>query len=1238
MNARMMGLFALLLVFPLFSQKIYDINHYIENPAMVAENQEPPHVPLVVYDSFEQARSDDRNQSDYYQSLNGDWKFHWSPNPVEAPPHFYEPTFDVSRWDDIPVPSVWQMMGYGHTMYRNIPQALQPYDPPHVPDDLNPTGCYRTTFTVPSNWENRQIFLHFEGVKSCAFVWLNGEYIGYDQGGMTAAEFNITNFLRAGENTLAVKVIRWTDGSYLEDQDMWRFSGIYRDVYLFATPKVHMRDFFVRADLDDQYQNGVLSVDVDVQKYATVEMNNFHLQAHLLDASGDTVAVFDKKGKFNNRAQVTLPISGKVESPKKWSAEKPYLYTLVLALFDPDDQPIEFLSEKIGFRRLEIKNGLALVNGVAVDFMGVNRHEHHPQFGRTMTEEMMRKDLQLMKQFNVNAVRLSHYPNDPLWYDLCDEYGIYVQDEVNAECHYGEQFMADLRGMELSYMDRFERMVQRDKNHPSVIMWSTGNECGTGQVHFMMADYLDRVDPNRFVMHQDHSGTSQYTDIIGPRYVEPAGFLELAHTADKPVVSGEYAHAMGNSLGHFDEYWDLFRKYDNLQGGFIWDWVDQGIWTTLSSTPDLSLYGNRGYLMGRPQLVSGKFGKALQLSGLDDWVELYRDPSLDITGKELTVECWVYPRAWEGYNPLITKGESAFGLVQPEKDVLEFYVKTGNSKTAVRAPVPAHWSYNWHHVAGVYDRTELRLYMDETLIATEPCQGDIHYNHVPVCIGRNFEIQHEQYAGWLSNALFDNVRMYARALTPEELGLQEKPVSNDALLWLDFEESEPMPDYLSYGVSPFCINGVVFADRSLQPETWQMKKSHQPVVIQALDLEFGIFEITNYHNFTHLEELQGRWAITKLNETVASKEFRMALAPRTLDTLAVPLPDISPEPGAEYWLTISFHLNKDTPWGQKDHQVAFEQFELPIHIPLQETQIDTSELKFVETETSYIIGGSDFIYTFDRTSGQLASMIYNGKELLVSGPQFSVFRPPILNETASWGVSEAQEWYELGLDRIQHKLESMLADTSHGEPRIFVATRSSSPGVRQGFENEYTYIIKSNGEIELTHHVWPTGKFQIHYLPKIGLQLQCPVEFNQLTWYGRGPFETYPDRKSAARMGVFSGTIEEQYVPYIVPQDYGNKTDVRFAVLHNTAGLGLAVRPEQPLNVSVTPYSNIDRALYTWQLQKSGTIFFDIDFRVSGVGGTPVNARHRYRTLPQEYEYTIVLSPVDKEFTKIFEY
>lgn len=1212
----------------LFSQEIYDLNKYIENPSMVAENQEPPHVPLVVYESFERAQFDERERSPYFQSLNGQWKFHWSWNPQDAPDHFFDPKIDVSNWDEIEVPSVWQMQGYDRNMYRNIPQALQPYNPPYVPDDINPTGCYRTTFEVPEHWQDRQTFLHFEGVKSCAFVWLNGKYVGYDQGGMTSAEFNITPFLQDGENVLAVKVLRWSDGSYLEDQDMWRFSGIYRDVYLFSTPNVHIRDFFVKTDLDENYLNGRLNVDVDVQKYADTKPDTINVQGFLLDANGDTAATAIKYAFFNTTKTATLKLETAVDSVKRWSAEKPNLYTLVLSLHGMDDHPVEFLSEKVGFRKLEMKNGLALVNGVAIDFMGVNKHEHHPQFGRAMTEEMMRTDLELMKQFNVNAVRLSHYPNDPLWYDLCDEYGIYLQDEVNAECHYNVWDIPRAPGMFPAFLDRFERMLQRDKNFPSVVMWSTGNECGIGPIHDLMNDYARNVDPGRFIKHQDFSGGADFADIQGPRYRTPAQFLQLAQTSEKPIVSGEYAHAMGNSLGHFDEFWDLFREYDNLQGGFIWDWADQGLWFQLSKTPDLSKMGNDGFLMGRPQIIDGKFGNAIELSGLDDWIELYRDPSFDFTD-EVTLECWIYPRTWENSNPIITKGD-AYGLNQFHEDSVEFYISHPYQKTRARvaAKLPINWAYNWHHVAGLYDGRDLKIYIDEHEVASASSPGHIDPGYYPPCIGRNSQRHNDQYAGWLSNSIIDNVRIYGRALAPEELGLQEKPLRNDAVAWLDFESTEPMEDYLSYGVSPFCINGVVFADRSVQPETWQMKKSHQPVKIELLDVETGNIKLTNYHNFTNLNELQGRLTLTEDNRQIASDTFTVDVAPRSFEYVFLDVPQVEPKAGKTYWLTLSFHLKDKTIWADAGHEIAFEQFELPIFEPSSESISLLPRPKILATDQTLRIFTGDVSYLFDNKSGRLESVTLNGIEVLSSGPQLNIYRPPILNETANWGKAEADDWRELGLDKLQHKLTSMTVDTLDNLIQIVVNTSSMAPDNQCGFHNEYTYSIFGNGELVLTHRTWPVGEFDVEYLAKIGLQLEIPNDFDQFTWFGRGPFETYPDRKSAAPISIYSNTVNDNYVPYLVPQDHGNKTDVRWVSLTNSNGVGFKIIPDEPLNVNVTAYHNIERAFYAWQLQKGETFIVNVDKAVSGVGGTPVNARPPYRTLPQEYNYSIRFVPI----------
>jgi len=365
----------ILVSIPSFAQKIYNINKYIENPAVVAENQEPTHVPLMPFTDADAAKGNDWNNSPYYKSLNGQWKFLWIPNPEQVPDNFYKEEYDVSKWNNIKVPSVWQIEGYGHNMYRNIPQALQPFDPPNVPDELNPTGCYRTTFTVPDNWEGQPVFLHFEGVKSASFVWINGKYVGYDQGGMTPAEYNISKFLQNGENTLAVEVIRWSDGSYLEDQDMWRFAGIYRSVYLFSTPYIHIRDFFVKTDLDALYKDAVLRIETDVQNYSGIQADKVTIEAQLLDKDGQSIAVFSNTGKFTKMSNIQIILEKQIKNPLKWSAEKPNLYKLLLTLKDADGQILEVLSEKVGFRKLEIVGNTALINGVAVDFMGVNKHE-----------------------------------------------------------------------------------------------------------------------------------------------------------------------------------------------------------------------------------------------------------------------------------------------------------------------------------------------------------------------------------------------------------------------------------------------------------------------------------------------------------------------------------------------------------------------------------------------------------------------------------------------------------------------------------------------------------------------------------------------------------------------------------------------------------------------------------------------------------------------------------------------
>ena len=399
---------------------------------------------------------------------------------------------------------------------------------------------------------------------------------------------------------------------------------IFRDVYIYSKPIVSISDLSVITDFDNNYKNANLILKLVINSSSNSNTNNYKIKYSLLD--GELKKVVEEKSEtiVSNKIEINKLIS----SPNQWSDEKPYLYTLIIELFD-GDKSVEIIKQKIGFRELEIKNGQACVNGKPVYFRGVNRHEHHPDFSGAITEEMMIKDIKLMKQFNVNAVRTSHYPNSPLWYDLCDEYGIYVQDEVNAECHYKENWLPGLEFYHAAFMDRFSGMIQRDKNHPCVVMWSTGNECGLGEIHYKMNDYARANDGTRFIMHQSNQpdGEAPYADIIGPRYPTVSSLRYIGMNSHKPVVMGEYAHAMGNSLGQFDELWNLIYSLPSLQGGFVWDWVDQGMNVNLKLTPELSDNKILSAVMGNPTLIDGQKGKAIKLSGLDDWIEIYNHPN-----------------------------------------------------------------------------------------------------------------------------------------------------------------------------------------------------------------------------------------------------------------------------------------------------------------------------------------------------------------------------------------------------------------------------------------------------------------------------------------------------------------------------------------------------------------------------------------------------------------------------------
>ncbi len=567
-------------VLTVFSQKLPEW----QNTEVVEVNREDPHATRFSFDSMEKAIDGDIQVSSNYLTLNGTWKFQWSPNPDSRPANFYKQDFDDAGWDDIPVPSNWEMKGYGVPIYVNIPYewTTRP-KPPEVPKAHNPVGSYRRSFKVPAGWSNKQIYIHFGAVKSAFYLWVNGKKVGYSQGSKTPAEFNITSYVKEGENMVAVEVYRWSDGSWLECQDFWRISGIEREVRLEARPGVHIQDFFCRTGLTKNYTNGIMDLEVEVSAPGGGSVKDYLVDAQLY-SPGNSKLLFwsgSKRVISGKKGTGVVSFSDVMDLVEPWSAESPSLYPLVLTLKNDKGEIVEYLSAKVGFRTSEIKYGQLLVNGKAIQLKGVNRHEHDEYEGHVVSEEIMLKDIELMKLYNINAVRTSHYPNDPRWYELCDEYGLYVVDEANIESHgMGYQPNRTLGNNPLftkSHLDRTIRMVERDKNHPSIIIWSLGNEAGDGVCFNTTYDWIKQRDLSRPVQYERAEG-GRNTDIFCPMYAPIHDMVKYVEQhPSKPLIQCEYSHAMGNSNGNIVDYWDAINKYDQLQGGFIWDWVDQGI-------------------------------------------------------------------------------------------------------------------------------------------------------------------------------------------------------------------------------------------------------------------------------------------------------------------------------------------------------------------------------------------------------------------------------------------------------------------------------------------------------------------------------------------------------------------------------------------------------------------------------------------------------------------------------------
>ncbi|MER6242741.1 glycoside hydrolase family 2 TIM barrel-domain containing protein [Streptomyces griseorubiginosus] len=1212
---------------------------------------EPPHSTLMPYATVGQALAADRTRSPYRLSLDGRWKFAYADRPADRDTDFHRTDVDDRDWDTIPVPSAWQVHGYDFPIYINItypwwgPNGLgEEAQPPAAPTRYNPVGQYRRTFTVPKDWSGRRTFLHFEGVKSAHYVWINGELVGYSEDSYTAAEYDITPHLKPGTNQIAVEVYRYSDGDWLEDQDMIRLSGIFRSVYLYSTPPVHLRDFKLDTPLGDDYTSAQLSVTASVRDYGGGDAGRYTVETQLYDSGGHAVwsRPLQQAVTLDAGAETTVQASKEVPSPKLWSAEHPNLYTAVLRLRDPAGKVIETLSHRVGLREFALRDGLMRINGKPVSFRGTNRHEMHPDRGTALTRADLVKDITIIKRLNINSVRTSHYPNNPQWLELADEYGLYLVDETNLETHgIRGEYPGNHPDWSRACVARAQNMVHRDKNHASVVIWSLGNEAGGGSTFVNMRDWIKSYDPTRVVQYEGDDRPT-ISEIRSEMYDSPARVEQHArNTADtRPYVMIEYCHAMGNSNGNFKKYWDIIRRYPVLQGGWIWDFVDQSL-TEPVPVRQLLTENGPGALTGEVLPASARFDREKGVSGATVFA---RDPRLDLTGS-LTLEAWITPKVTGYHQPIIAKGDTQYSLKQSDR-TLEFFIYGGGQWITATWALPDDWTGREHHVAGVFDATAgtLSLHVDGQVRATRTTTQKPGRNTAPLALAVDVDNPTREFSGTIRKA-----RVYARALSAAELASESRrPGDEGVRFWFDAatvgltEKRAPQKTFFAFGGDwgdnpndgAFVADGIVTADRGHTGKAAEVKRIYQ--AIQASWSPGGTaVTLTNENLFTNLREYEGSWTLSADGDVVQRGKLtreQLDVAPLSSKDITVPyqLPS-APAPGTEYFLRLSFTTRESTPWARSGFEVAAQQLAVdagsPAVTPVPLAKVPV--LTYKDTSAQVAVSGKDFSVVVDKGSGTITSYRARGTRLLTSGPVPNFWRAPTDNDHGNGQHVRNQTWRDAGA----HRTVTGVGVRAVGERAVEIKVSGTLPTTT---ESTYTttYTVFGNGEIKVDNTLH-SGASSLPYIPEVGTILFLPRGLDRLHWFGRGPEENHWDRNDGTDVGLWSGTVAEQWTPYIRPQENGNKTDVRWAALTGRDGEGLLVSGEPLLEVNAshfTPEDLSNGVRHDYQLTPRDAVVLRVNHRQMGVGGDNSWGAHthdEYKLFAdRDYAYTYRLRPL----------
>lgn len=1020
---------------------------------------------LVFRINKESAHATFNYSDDQTESLNGTWKFAYYENPEDVPKDL-----NPAKWSSIQVPGTWQMQGFGIPIYTNI---TYPFDanPPFIKGiNGNPTGIYERTFQVKPDWKDQQIIIHFGSVSSAFYIWVNGQKVGYSQDSWTPAEFNITSYLKDGENTVKLEVFRWSDGSYLEDQDGWRMSGIFRDVFLIAKHEVNIRDFFVKTPFSGK-DDALLQVEVNIVNHSSQSVEGYALFAQLKDRGQIIQKLKLDLDNINSGEEKEFNLEALINQPQKWSDEQPFLYDLEILVKGNSGKNIETQTTKIGFREVRIADNQLLLNGKSVLIKGVNRVEHDPVNGKYIPKQRMEQEIKLMKQHNINCVRTAHFPADPYFYQLCDEYGILVIDEANVESHgmkYGAESLAKHTSWEKAHLDRFVNVIQRDKNHPCVIMWSYGNEAGNGINMEAMQKKAKELDPDR-PTHYHFSSEPKSADIFGggfirggkpneaSRYHSISDLIFIAESGlNRPFLLNEYAHSMGNGMGNLKEYMDTFEKYPNLIGGCIWDWVDQGLTKSVKGNS----YGNK--------------------------------------------------------------------ITNPDEANQECHRPDGNY----------FWAYG----------------------------GDF--------------------------------------------GDQPNDVN-------------------------FCLNGLLLPDLSVTPKILEVKKVYQNIAFSGKDLSKGLLEVRNKFLFTNLSNYLFAWSLLENGIEIQKGDLSgLTINPGETGLLKVPVDPTKFNPGKEYILTISAREKAETLWAPAGYEIAWEQFIIRPWKFDKNSDSSDGKIRSVKSGNSLIVTSGATTIVFDLKQGKVLSISKDNLELVKDGPSPAFWRAPIDNDGGYGKLQKgklAKSWMNAGLDSLELSKQkiNILKNTSD-KIVIEVSKTSQAPGKDCGFRIQETYRFFAGGQVELKAEIDPFGDLP-YTLPRIGYEIQVPEAYQQFSWYGKGPQYSYSDMQGGTKFGQYSGSVDDQFFNFEVPQENGNKSDMRWLSVTNSSGQGIKVCGLQPLNTSIRKFSvmNLSTACHPFDLVKLPYSILNVDYRLGPIGNESCGTAplQEYCLKPEHYTFLFFMMP-----------